>query len=89
MKRQLILPPDFDDYEWEVESKGYFEEAAVMIGGRALPVTFYEPTRLAQDIAEELDAGRVFSALRLIVVESVTRDAMQASVLLADAGVFE
>ena len=48
---ELILPIDFPSYEWEVESKGYFCDATVRVGGRTLMVTFFDPARLAQDIA--------------------------------------
>jgi hypothetical protein len=88
MDRELILPTDFDDYAWEVESKGYFWDASVRIGVRVVPVAFYEPTRLAQDIADELAAGRAFTASRLIVLERVTLEGMRDAVARAPSELF-
>lgn len=89
MEQQLLLPADFGDYAWEVESKGYFLDARVLIGSRHLAVSFYEPTRLAQDIAEELAAGRPFHATRLLVVASVTSESMRAALASAPLEFFE
>jgi hypothetical protein len=83
MERELVLPTDFDDYAWELESKGYFGEAAVRIGDQQVGVTFYEPTRLSQDIAEELAAGRPFAVPRLLVLERVTLENMRFAVARA------
>lgn len=88
MDRQLILPADFADYEWEVESKGYFTDAAVRIGQRDVPVIFYEPTRLAQDIDEDLTSGRNFFVARLFVVPRVTRESMLSAVAAAPEEIF-
>ncbi|MGL5829753.1 MAG: hypothetical protein ACRC0L_09325 [Angustibacter sp.] len=89
MERQLVLPQDIEDYEWELESKGYFLGAAVLVGEQMLSVTFYEPVRLAQDIAEELSASRVFAVRRLLIVEKVTLEHMREAVVRAPSEVFE
>jgi hypothetical protein len=89
MERELVLPTDFDDYAWELESKGYFTDAAVQIGDKHVGVSFYEPTRLSQDIAEELAAGRPFAISRLLVVERVTLENMRIAVTRAPAALFE
>lgn len=77
---ELVLPDDFDEYAWEVESKGVFWDVRVRYGGREYPVTFYEPERLAQDAAEELDEGKPFFEPNIIVVRKVSKDAMIAAV---------
>lgn len=88
MARELILPDDFDEYAWEVEAKGYFSDAFVRVEETVLPVVFYEPTRLAQDVAEEIFAGRTFAATRLLVVAQVTEAAMRRAVAQAPPGMF-
>ena len=88
MDRELILPTDFADYAWEVESKGYLD-ARVRAGERVVDVSFYDPTRLAQDIAEEVAAGRLFSSARLLVLARVTPENMQAAIANAPARLFE
>jgi len=89
MDRELVLPADFGDYAWEVESKGYFSDALVRIGNRLVPVTFYEPVRLAQDVGSEIAAGRLFSASRLLVLERLSVENMQAAVAGAPVELFE
>lgn len=89
MKRELILPDDFDDYAWEVGAKGCLTGISVRIGEMVLPVVFYEPARLSQDIAEELSAGRTFSTVRLLVVERVTESAMRLAVTQAPPATFQ
>ncbi|MEO5841427.1 MAG: hypothetical protein ABIQ73_06985 [Acidimicrobiales bacterium] len=46
----LLLPSDFDQYEWEVESKGYYVGACVELEGRRISITFYDQLRLGQDV---------------------------------------
>lgn len=89
MDRKLMLPTDFGEYAWLLESKGYFTDALVRVGQQDYPVTFYDPTRLAQDIAEELAAGRSFWAARLIVVPALTEEAMHSAVASAPREWFE
>jgi hypothetical protein len=88
MVRELILPPNYDDYAWEVESKGYFD-SAVRVGDSLISVTFYDPTRLQQEIAGDLEAGRPFTVKRLLVIELVTIENMQRAVAEAPSEFFE
>ncbi|ALV42857.1 hypothetical protein AU252_18250 [Pseudarthrobacter sulfonivorans] len=89
MIRELVFPPDFGDYAWEVESKGVFWGAAVRIDDSLISVTFYEPTRLQQDIDAELETGRLFTVKRLLVIERVTIANMQSAVTEAPSEFFE
>jgi hypothetical protein len=73
----LVLPADFDDYAWEVESKGVFWDVRMQYGGLEYPLTFYEPQRLAQDIADQLKEGRLFFEPNVVVVTKVTRETMR------------
>jgi hypothetical protein len=86
---ELRLPDDFEQYGWEVEAKGYFTDSSVVLGDRVVEVAFYDPTRLAQDIAEDLADGRPFAARHLLVVESVTPASMAAAVAGAPRGFFD
>lgn len=76
----LEFPPGFDEYEWEVESKGWFQGVVAVIDGRRYELTFYERTRLLQDIEEELARGPEFFEANMIVVRSLTRAQMEAAV---------
>ena len=73
----LILPEDFDDYAWEVESKGVFWDVRLRYGGREFPLTFYEPHRLTQDVADQLEDSSFFFEQNLVIVRKVTREAME------------
>jgi hypothetical protein len=88
MTRELLFPPDFDDYAWEVESKGVFWGAAVRIDDWLIGVTFYEPTRLQQDIDAEWEGGTLFIVKRLLVVERVTIENMRSAVREAPSDFF-
>lgn len=48
MEHKLVLPPDFSEYAWEVEAKGVFWDAGVVIDDNPVQVTFYDPARLAR-----------------------------------------
>jgi hypothetical protein len=56
----LELPADFDDYEWEVEAKGWFSEARMIVAGKRYRLNFYDAVRLAQTIQDDLQGGGVF-----------------------------
>jgi hypothetical protein len=77
---ELILPPDFEDYAWEVESKGVFWDVHINYEGQQYAVTFYEPVRLAQDAAEQLNEGKPFFEQNIIVIKEVTKEAMELAV---------
>ncbi|MFG3597427.1 hypothetical protein [Bradyrhizobium sp. RDI18] len=53
----LDLPADFADYEWEVETKGWFCEARIIVSGKRYRLNFYDPVRLGQEIESELQRG--------------------------------
>jgi hypothetical protein len=66
-----------------------FWGAAVRIDDSLIGVTFYEPTRLQQDIDAELETGRLFTVKRLLVIERVTVANMQLAVTEAPSEFFE
>jgi hypothetical protein len=79
MEARLVLPDDFADYAWEVEAKGVFWDVFLELGERRIPVTFYEPTRLAQDVEEELLSYSQVLLSHVIVVKKVTVEEMVRS----------
>ena len=88
MARELVLPADFSDYAWEVEVKGWFDAATALIDGTVFPITFYDPVRLQQDVKADLESGRTFIAVRLLVVDSLTADGMRAALSSAPDELF-
>jgi hypothetical protein len=76
----LVFPEWFDDHAWEVESKGWFGEAKLTFTGKSYRINFYDPVRLAQEIADELERGSPFFEPNLVVVPSVTRQDMETAV---------
>jgi hypothetical protein len=76
----LKLPDDFDDYGWEVEAKGWFSDARLSLSGKDYRINFYDPARLAQEIADEHERCAVFCEPNLVVVGKVTRAAMRNAV---------
>jgi hypothetical protein len=80
VERELVLPADFDDYAWEVASKGVFWDVSVRLEGVEVAVTFYDPVRLSQDVADELAERSVLSLRRVRIVPSVTEEYMQHAI---------
>lgn len=79
-RTELVLPEDFADYGWEVESKGVFWDAVVRRGERRATVTFYDPTRLAQNLSKELVSEQEVLLSGVIVLPKLTMQAMENSV---------
>ena len=73
----FVLPEDFADYEWEVEVKGWFSGAKMLLSGKSYQLNFYDPVRLGQTIGDDLELGRAFFEPNLIIVKSVTRSNME------------
>jgi hypothetical protein len=79
MDPQIIYPIDMDEYAWwETEQKGWIEVTVRWPSGEQV-VTFYDPTRLLQTVNDDL-SGRGYFAERIVVVSSVTRDALESVV---------
>jgi hypothetical protein len=74
---------EMDERDWfEVHDKGVFQHAvAVLPGGRRVPVSFWDPIRLRQDIEFHFNRGKTcFSEVGLIVVPSITHENMTVAV---------
>ena len=68
----FILPANFSEYEREVETKGWFSEATIIVSGERYQLNFYDAARLEQEMADELERGGLFFESNLVVVRSVT-----------------
>jgi hypothetical protein len=77
---KLRLPDDFEEYGWEVEAKGWFDGAVVEFDGRLAPISFYDSTRLAEEIGEELAVSGCVAFRNLVVVAAVTPSMMQQAI---------
>lgn len=81
------FPEGFDDYAWEVEAKGWFPNVVAIVNQQRYTITFYDPTRLAQDIEEEFSRGAMFLERNLVVVPAVTRVHMEKAIgIIAASG---
>ena len=74
------FPDDFNAHAWEVEAKGWFRGAVAIFGEQRYVVTFYDPTRIAQDIEMELSEKSVFLERNLVIVPAVTRAWMEMAI---------
>jgi hypothetical protein len=77
---EIEFPNGFDELEWEAEAKGWLQGVVVTIERRRYKVTFYDPTRLAQDIEDELQERSVYFESNVLVIPSVTRAHMEKAV---------
>ena len=79
----LTFEVEFDERTaYEVEQKGFFEHAiAHLPDGTQIRLCFWDPIRLAQDLATEEKLGRVsFAEPGLIIVSRITVDNMKKAV---------
>jgi hypothetical protein len=70
---ELSLPADFNDYEWEVTSKGCFSEAFLTVAGLRYRLNFYDAARLGQEIESAMESGVMFFEPNLVVIKKVDR----------------
>lgn len=77
---KLSFPEGFNDYEWELESKGWFNGALITCQGGNYRLNFFDPVRLIQEIEDELSSASLFIEENLVVVRSVNRDHMEKAV---------
>lgn len=77
---ELVLPADFDDHGWLLESKGCYLDATVRWAGEDFMVSFYDPVRLAQEVEADLGTSGRAELTRVVVVGRLTGDSMKAAV---------
>ncbi len=79
----LSFTCDFDERaEWEIERKGYFEHAIVHLpDGGTVPVCFWDPGRLSEDLETDLKSGRTcIGEPGMIIIPCVTVENMRVAV---------
>jgi hypothetical protein len=72
-KFAIDFPDGFDEFAWEVEAKGWLPGVIVTINRQRFKVTFYDPSRFAQTVDDELRVSSVYLESNILVVSSVTR----------------
>ena len=77
---ELNLPSDFNDYEWEVESKGWFDNVHLSFSGKQYKLCFYDPARLNQETEDEIDSSSYFFEQNLIVIRPVNAKNMRIAI---------
>jgi len=67
---------------WEIQQKGWFEHALVHLpDGSNVPVCFWDPVRLSQDLESDLKFGRsCIGEPGMIIIPQVTVENMKAAV---------
>lgn len=90
MEYRIEWPAPMDEYDWATqEAKGWLDVTVAWGGGRQV-VEVYDPVRLAQSVAGEIDRLRRFTARSLLVVASVTRENVESAIsAIADEGFFD
>ena len=78
MEVELHLPDDFEATMWD--AKGYFPNAKLTVGTTTYILNFYDPSRLAQEIAEATKSMGFFHEPNLVVVSQVNRTQLQQAV---------
>jgi hypothetical protein len=82
---ELRLPDDFDEGLWA--TKGYFRDAELAFRNQVYRLAFYDPVRLGQDAAAEVENGDFFFEKNLVVVGLVERRNLEAAARwLVDTG---
>lgn len=77
---QVVYPDTMDDFDWEMtKAKGWIEVTIRWAGGHRV-ITFYDPIRLAQEVHDAIAQPGYFAAPTLVVVPTLTRDAIEAAV---------
>ena len=77
---EVIFPEGFEDYAWEVESKGWLDGIIIKYEGHEYRPVFYDPIRLAQTIADDLSSTGCFLEKNLVVVERINRENLLSAI---------
>lgn len=85
---RLEFPQEFLEREFEYTAKGYASGVRICADHGCADITFYDPTRLSQDIDDEVPGDGYFACANLVVVPEVTREAITRAVASLEAGGF-
>lgn len=89
MTTELILPVNYDEIAPIIESKGVLFDVGILREGRVVYATFYEPTRLQQDVASDLEYAESCSFNRVVVVRAVNEENMRVAASRLPPSFFE
>jgi hypothetical protein len=79
---QVVHPASMDDHDWAMtEAKGW-TEVTIRWSGREKAITFYDPTRQAQEVQDAMTQPGYFAERAIAVVPAVTREAIEAALAL-------
>lgn len=89
MEYRIEWPEPMDEYDWAIqEAKGWLNVTVTWGAGRQV-VEVYDPVRLAQSVASEIDRLGRFTSRSLLVVPSVTRENIESAIsAITDEGFF-
>lgn len=84
---QVGYPGSMDDDDWAItEVKGWIQVTVTWPEGEKV-ITFYDPFRLAQEIDDGVAGHGYFAEAAVVVVPTVTREAIEAAVArMAESG---
>ncbi|MEU5931166.1 hypothetical protein [Micromonospora sp. NPDC047187] len=79
---QIVYPDAMDENDWSMtESKGWIE-ITVHWAGSEKAITFYDPTRLSQEVQSALAESGYFVERAAVVVPTLSQQAIEAVVAL-------
>jgi hypothetical protein len=79
MDYQILFDDDFDAYAWELELKGYFD-TNIKFETSIIPISFYDPVRLAQEVESTLVATGIFFERNIVVIPKITRMDIESAI---------
>ncbi len=71
---EVVFPQDFEDFEWEIQSKGYFSDIIIINNGNRYLINFYDPVRFSQDVQSRIDCIGFFSEKNVAIIPMVTKE---------------
>ena len=77
---EIVFPDYFDGDAAVIESKGYFSDLSIKVGESVFRPAFYDETRLAQTVTDDLTSDGHFAVRNLVVVPRVTRERIEDAV---------
>ncbi|WP_329257096.1 hypothetical protein [Streptomyces pseudovenezuelae] len=88
MEYRIEWPAPMDEPDWAIqEMKGWIGDVTVVWDGGTRVFEIYDPVRLAQTVALEIEQIGRFTAKNLLVVPSVTRESIETAIsAIADRG---
>ncbi|WP_371657270.1 hypothetical protein [Streptomyces sp. NBC_00280] len=88
MDFRIEWPAPMDNSDWAMqEMKGWIGGVTVVWDGGTRVFEVYDPVRLAQTVALEIEQIGRFTARSLLVVPSVTRESIETAIsAMADRG---